>query len=181
MTNRSFNAPAAHLIDPNAVACLDVLGPTIQLLTPLAADEATPCLMRGVIPPEGIVPLHSHADPETFILVSGDVEGLSQSAAGFVWLRMQPGDIFHVPGGARHAFRNRSREPAVCTIVSTTRLGRFFERIGVPLATGAGRPTPPSPERIQHFLKVADEFGYWNATPEENAQLGLHLSPAPVR
>jgi uncharacterized RmlC-like cupin family protein len=30
-----------------------------------------------------------------------------------------PGDIFHVPGNAKHAFRNRSSEPAVAIIVTT--------------------------------------------------------------
>jgi hypothetical protein len=131
--------------------------------------------MQGTIPPGVIVPLHSHADPETFVMISGEIEGLSQSPDGFVWIKIRPGDIFHVPGGAKHAFRNHSAEPAVMTLISTAKIGRFFQEIGTPVGPGSRKPAPPSAEAIQHFLEVADRYGYWNATPEENAKVGLSL------
>jgi hypothetical protein len=68
-----------------------------------------------------------------------------------------------VPGNAKHAWRNASREPAVAIVVSTPRIGRFFREV-------AG---PPSDAAIQRFLEVAERYGYWNATPEENAGVGL--------
>jgi hypothetical protein len=37
---------------------------------------------------------------------------------------------------------------------------------------------PPSAEAIERFLATAERYGYWNATPEENAEVGLAL-PAP--
>ena len=40
-------------------------GATIDFLTPV--EDGAPCLMRGTIPAGGVVPLHSHADPETSI------------------------------------------------------------------------------------------------------------------
>ncbi len=73
---------AGHLVDPRNVETLNVLGPVVQFLTPPRAGE--PCVMRGTIPPGVTVPLHSHADPETFIQISGEIEGLSQSPEGFV-------------------------------------------------------------------------------------------------
>jgi uncharacterized RmlC-like cupin family protein len=175
MSNSVQDVPSATILDPNAVECLDVLGPTIQILTPLAGAADAPCIMRGVIPPGVIVPLHSHGDPETFIQMSGELEGLSLPAGGYVWVSIRPGDVFNVPGGAKHGFRNRTSRPAVCTIVSTTRMGRFFESIGIPVASGSVAPV--SPERLQRFLKTADAFGYWNASPEENARAGLDLPP----
>lgn len=30
--------------------------------------------------------------------------------------------------------------------------------------------------RLAHFATVAAEYGYWNATPEENAAVGIHFS-----
>lgn len=133
--------------------------------------------MRGTIPPGVIVPLHSHADPETFIQISGEIEGLSQSPEGFVWVSIRPGDIFHVPGGAKHAFRNLSAEAAVMILVSTPGIGRFFRDVGKPIAGGNRYSDPPSADAIQYFLRTAAAYGYWNATPEENASVGLSLTP----
>jgi hypothetical protein len=31
------------------------------------------------------------------------------------------------------------------------------------------------PDAIRHFLETAERYGYWNASPEENAQAGLRL------
>lgn len=169
---------SAHLVEAANTKRLDVLGPTIELLTSLAGEASDPCIMRGTIPPGGIVPLHSHADPEIFIMQSGDLDGLSQSPEGFRWVRIRRGDIFYVPGHAKHGFRNPSSEPAVSTIITTVKLGRFFERIGVAIV-GTGGPAPFSTDRLKCFLQISEEFGYWNASPDENAEAGLSL-PMPV-
>jgi hypothetical protein len=47
-------------------------------------------------------------------------------------------------------------------VVSTAKLGRFFREV-------AGEPLP-------RFLAIAARYGYWNATPEENAAVGLRLT-----
>ena len=98
-------AQAAHLIKPEQLETIDVLGPTIQFLTPPDAKDA-PCIMRGTIPPGISIPLHSHPDPETFLMISGTVEGLICRDHDFNWTRINAGDIFHVPGNAKHAWRN---------------------------------------------------------------------------
>jgi quercetin dioxygenase-like cupin family protein len=176
MPNAVLNERGAHIVDPCHIATLDVLGPTIQFLTPPEDDNA-PCIMRGMIPPGVFVPLHSHAAPETFLHISGGLEGLTQTAEGFQWVRIKPGDTFHVPGGAKHAFRNQSRQPTVSIVVSTSKMGRFFREIGTPVITGGHLSAPPSGEVFQHFMETAERYGYWNATPEENEQVGLYLLP----
>ena len=155
---------AAHLVDPRTAETIDVLGPTIQFLTAPVAKDDSPCVMRGTIPPGGIVPLPAHADPETCLPISGEIEGLAHSGESFRWIEIQPGDVFHVPGGAKHAWRNPSPEPAVMHIVSTGRLGSFFREVAAPAA-----------DPLRHFLETAERYGYWNATPEENAEVGLLL------
>jgi quercetin dioxygenase-like cupin family protein len=152
----------AYLIDPHAAETIEVLGPTVQFLTPPDGADAAPCVMRGTIPAGGFVPLHSHADPETFIAIAGELDGLSYGEDGrHEWVQVRPGDVFHVPGGARHAWRNDSGQPAVMTIVSTARMGRFFREI-------AGG----SPDR---FAATSERYGYWNGTPDDNARIGLDL------
>jgi quercetin dioxygenase-like cupin family protein len=86
MPSRILNERAVgHLVDPDEAETINVLGPTVQFLTPPEGENA-PCIMRGSIPPAGFVPMHSHADPETFMLLSGSVEGLVYEDERFRWV-----------------------------------------------------------------------------------------------
>jgi quercetin dioxygenase-like cupin family protein len=162
----------ARRVAANALETINVIGPSIEFLTPLEERDDAPCLMRGTIPPGVAVPLHSHADSETFLQVSGEVEALVEAEGGFDWVRIRIGDVFYAPGGAKHAFRNQGQELAVMILVSTCRMGRFFREISVPAAFATGAP---SGETIRHFLQTSARYGYWNATPEENARVGISL------
>ena len=173
MVNTLQQQPVAHLVDPERIETLDVLGPTIQVLTPPGADDWMPCLMRGTIPPGIVIPLHAHADPETFVLESGEVEGLALSDKA-EWMRIKAGDIFHVPGGAKHAWRNPTSTPVAMLIVSTAKMARFFQELGTPVRPGMPA-APPSPETLRGFLDTSERYGYWNASAEENASVGIVL------
>ncbi len=175
MLNAALRKRAAHVVDLRDAETIDVLGPTIQFLTPPGPSDDDPCVMRGTIPAGAPVPLHSHRDPETFFMISGEVEGLTETDDGFEWVRIKPGNVFHVPGGAKHAFRNVGDKPAVSLIATTSRMARFFKEIAGPPVGPA--PMPPSAETLRHFTETAERFGYWNATPEENAEVGLILPP----
>lgn len=112
-------------------------------------------------------PVHPDRRPQLVAEAVGPQhEGLAHSGESFRWIEIQPGDVFHVPGGAKHAWRNPSPEPAVMTIVSTGRIGSFFREVAAPAA-----------DPLRHFLETSERYGYWNATPEENAEVGL-LRPA---
>ncbi len=150
-----------------------MLGPTIQYLTPPDVDNGQPCVMRGTIAPGGVVALHSHPDPETFIALSGELEGLRMSAERFEWVPVRPGQALHVPPHARHAWRNPSRQPSVAIIVTTAALGRFLREIGTPLDHATPTPWPPTPTALKRFVEAARRYGHWNASPEENARVGL--------
>ena len=50
----------------------------------------------------------------------------------------------------------------------------YFQEVGTRAVPGA-YAAPPSREAIQRFLKVSERYGYWNATPEENARVGLSV------
>lgn len=119
--------------------------PRIEILSPV--EEEVPCVLRGTLPPGAEVPLHSHPDPETFVVVEGRCEGCR---AGDGWTPIGAGEAFHVASGVRHSFRNRGREPAVSIVVTTARLGRFFTELG-------DRPTP------EHLRRTAEKYGHWIA------------------
>jgi len=121
------------------------------------------------------VALHSHADPETFVVVAGELDGLTRYAHGSAWVPLHAGDIFHVPGDVPHAWRNRSTQPATALVLTTTRRARFFCDIAAP----ASCTHTPDPEVIATCPDVARRYGHWTATPEENAAIGLRVAPWP--
>jgi quercetin dioxygenase-like cupin family protein len=153
---------------------LDVFGPSVKFLIGPQSRDETPCVMKGTIPPGICVPLHSHAGIEAFFVLSGDLEVLTEEEGKARWITAGPGDFIEVPSEAKHGFRNRSKDPAVQLITTTSRLGRFFQEVGRSITQGE-RVSSPSPNERQRFLKTAERYGYWLATPEENAAVGISL------
>jgi hypothetical protein len=120
------------------------------------------------------VPLHSHPDAESFFVLSGAVQVLVERGTRLEWLDVRQGDFVHVPGGAKHAFRNTSGGPVVQLIATTPRLGRFFQETGKPVSAGVS-PSPPTPDDLRRFAEVAARYGHWMGSPEENAAVGITL------
>lgn len=165
----------SHIVPRGAYGTLDLFGPTVEYLTSPDEANAVYCVMLGTIPPGVAVPLHSHADFESFYVSSGTVLVLSERNHGFEWLPAKAGEFVHVPGGAKHAFRNESSEPTVQLIISTPRIGRFLREVGRPVTPGV-RLSPPTPGELKHFASIAAQYKYWTASPEENAKVGISLS-----
>ena len=160
-------------LNPTTGQVFDLFGPTVEFLTLLEEEHNNFCVLRGVIPPGVVIPLHSHGDREDFFVLSGEVEALRQGPQGYEWVAGKAGDYFHVPGNGQHAWRNVGSLPLVALMITTPKLGRFFQETGRPVT---GTPQPVTPEDLAHFLSVSNTYGYWSATPEENAAVGIHFS-----
>jgi quercetin dioxygenase-like cupin family protein len=160
-------------LNPTTGVRLDVFGPTVEFLTSPQDQHNQPCVIRGVIPPGVFIPLHSHLDTEDFYIISGQAQALKQTPEGYEWIDGKAGDLIHVPGGVHHAWRNVGSLPLVALLITTTKMGRFFQEVGRPVTD---TPQPVTPKDLIHFATVAAEYGYWNATPEENAAVGIHFS-----
>jgi quercetin dioxygenase-like cupin family protein len=160
--------------NPTTGRVTELFGPTVEYLTSPDDEHNDFCVLKGTIPPGVSVPLHAHADTEDFLVISGSVEVLQHDAQGDTWITAQAGDFIPVPRNARHAWRNLSSEPVVALIITTKRLGRFLQEAGRP-ATGAAQP-PPTPAELARFAAIVAKYGYWNATPEENAAVGIEMS-----
>jgi quercetin dioxygenase-like cupin family protein len=164
-----------HIVNEGTHGILEVFGPTVEFLIVPEKAEGAYCVMTGTIPPGVSVPLHSHPDIESFFLVSGAVQVMSQRNGKSKWFDVRPGEFVHVPSNAKHAWRNTSSEPAVQLITTTPKLGRFFQQIGRPVRAGAPL-APPTFDDLQHFMRVAAKYNYWLGSPAENAAIGLVLS-----
>ena len=152
---------------------LDLLdGGRLQPLSPSREDAY--CVMKGTIPPGVSVPIHSHADAESFYVLSGEAQVLVATEAGLQWQTLRPGDFIHIPGGAKHAWRNVSGEPMAALITCTAKLGRALREMGQ-LASEAGKRIP-RPADIQRLMEISERYGYWLGNPEENAAVGIELA-----
>jgi quercetin dioxygenase-like cupin family protein len=151
---------------PKVFSSQENLRPANVNLTEISENDADYCLILCTLPAGAFVPMHSHADRETFYVLSGKVEGLSVDR----WTTLGPGDVFDVLSGIKHAWRNSSQAAASMLCVTTTKMARFLRDISVSDgATG----------RVQHnerFLELVRANGYWLASPEENAAVGLTVN-----
>jgi quercetin dioxygenase-like cupin family protein len=153
---------------------LDFLGPQMQLMTSSEQADGAFSTMKGIMPPNSVVPLHSHTGAECFLMLSGTQDVLVESDGKMEWVSCHPGDYIYVPSGAKHAFRNVSDEDAVCFVTTTAKLGDFFVEAGRPVDAEKG-VAAPMPDDLARFVETAIKYGYWLATPEENAAVGLML------
>jgi hypothetical protein len=168
MFDTTISECAGRLVDPRNVETLEVLG--VQFLTP--PRDGDPCVMRGTVPLGITVPLHSQPDPETFIQVPGEIEGLSQSPEGlsgypsgrtiFSMCRAGRSTPFEICRPRRQSCPRQHLKDRPVLPGS-----RRADRWGKP-----GIRILPSADAIQYFLKTSAAYGYWNATPEENACVG---------
>ncbi|MDR6550224.1 cupin domain-containing protein [Paenibacillus qinlingensis] len=147
---------------------LDIMGPQIQLVTDSSVNKDY-SLMKAVVPPGVVVPVHSHADPETFVILQGELECFTEDK----WVTVKAGDSVDIPGNVKHAWRNSSNETVSLLVASTVKMGKFFNEIGRPVETVP--PGPPAPEVVGNFVQVAIAYGYWLGTPADNAAIGITL------
>jgi quercetin dioxygenase-like cupin family protein len=163
-------------LNPTTGLIVDLLGPTVEFLTSPQEKGIDFCVLRGVIPPGVSVPLHSHPDTEDFFIISGEVQAVRQGAHGYEWIEAKAGDYIHVPAGTRHGWRNASSKPLVALLIITTKLARFFQEVGKPITATPHSGTGEDPaDFLARQEKVCAKYGYWNATPEENAAVGIRF------
>ena len=154
---------------------MDVFGPTVEFISGPDDPGADFCVMRGVLPPGVVVPVHSHDDDEDFLILAGTHQVLVEDAHGPQWRDVHAGDYVHIPGGIVHAHRNVSDEPAVDLVITSTRLGQFFRELARP---DVGIKGPLTSDDLGQLIALSAKYGYILGTPEQNAAVGIELSVA---
>ena len=78
--------------------------------------------------------------------------------------------------GQREAcVRNASSVPATLALVTKSQLYQFFRELAKPFDPNQP-PSAPTPEAMQQLFEVAARYGYWLASPAENAAIGLNVA-----
>lgn len=57
-------------------------------------------------------------------------------------------------------------------LITTARLGRFFQAVGKPVTHP---PQPPTSEDVARLIATSARYGYSLGTPEENEAVGIQL------
>jgi quercetin dioxygenase-like cupin family protein len=164
----------ARVVRKSDCSAFEVLGARVEFLVGPQADDEAPCIIRGTMPPGVSVPIQSHKAVEIFFILSGTIEVLIEDGGKMSWVEASAGNLIEIPSRAKHAFRNRSRHPVINLLHTTSEHGRYFQEIGRP-ATSGESVSPPAPDEIERLLKTARHYGYWFATPAENASVGLTI------
>jgi hypothetical protein len=58
-------------------------------------------------------------------------------------------------------------------IITAKKLGRFFEESG---RSETNTTQPATSEDLARFEEISTRYGYWNASPEENAAIEIQIS-----
>ena len=148
-----------------------VLGVLMQFLIKPDTTSSKVALLHAELPPGTTIPLHSHADSETFYLLSGSLEVYKDKAG---WKTFEAGQAIAVSGGVKHALRNVSNESTFAIGVTGEELYKFFVELAMPLDR-ASPPAQPTPEQLQKLFAVAAKYGYWLGSPDDNAAVGIKL------
>ncbi len=143
----------------------DVFGPQLRCLTSLSGQDGDFCLLEAEVASGVLVPVHSHADRETFLVLSGTIEAWVEGH----WTALGEGDVLDVPGDRRHAWWKVSPGTATLLLATTMRMGRFLRDAGRPLAAAS---FPPTPAEMARFAGLAEAYGHWLGTAEDNAAAG---------
>ena len=118
----------ANVVDSVCGVPFNVGDITFELL--VSSEESAYWVMKGTLPADVSVPLHSHGDAESFYLISGEAQFLAPTGCGLQWKTLRPGDFVHIPGDVKHAWRNLSTNTAEVLLVTTPKLGCFLWEIG---------------------------------------------------
>lgn len=140
--------------------------PANRYLTEVTQGDGDYCVLLCTLPPGVVVPLHGHADRETFYVISGTPDAFM----GNHWETLVPGDVFDARNGIRHAWRNSAPSNVTMLCTTTMRMARFLRDATIDDGSADAQA------QAQHFLTLVQRHGYWLASPDENAAIGLSIN-----
>ncbi|HMS55034.1 MAG TPA: cupin domain-containing protein [Fimbriimonadaceae bacterium] len=140
--NRFEDAPALWIVRDHARFVGDL-------------PDSNLALVEFEVPPGSGTPPHTHASPEIFRILSGEITfGAFDGEPTF--LTAGPGSVVSVPSMAAHNYENRSGAPARMLVVLDQSMVTFFKELGKTEQPPAG---PPSDEEISEVMAACARHG----------------------
>jgi quercetin dioxygenase-like cupin family protein len=145
-----------ELIRRGQTESIDVLGIRMEWKVNERDTGRQYCLFEMTVPPGAGVPLHHHAEQETFWVVDGESEFGRVGKDGAEWFPIAAGDTVNVPGWAFHGFRNSGQGDARILLSCAAGLEGFFREVGLRLCPGDKLASgPPSESELQRVFGAA--------------------------
>ena len=150
-------------------------GVVAEVLLETRMGEIEVAVLRTSFAPGAIVPLHAHPEAEEHHVEAGHIEfyheGTWTDASAGTRLRVAPGDF--------HAMRNTGPNVAAMLTLLPGSLLAYVREVAPPLdGTPAAQLT--SDAAVAHVAERRSR-GYVNASPVDNAAIGIMLPPKPSR
>jgi quercetin dioxygenase-like cupin family protein len=110
------------------------------------------CVIDMHVPPGGGPGPHRHDFEETFIVLDGEIEVTFRGNKSI----LRAGETANIPSNAPHRFHNAFSIPArlIC-ICSPAGNDRFFQEVGVPVATRTTAPPKLDEKQMMEFVRKA--------------------------
>lgn len=163
-------------IDSAQASLFNVGGAMVRFLaSEMAFPEKSLDVLIGVLRPGVFVPLHSHAGPEWFFLLEGEMQAYTGDENGGSWETVRVGELVVLPTGVRHAWRNSTNDPVRVLSFAGTDIFAVMRKVAVP-ADHIQVALSPTQDFLQELQETAAKTGNWIATPDENAAIGLKLA-----
>jgi quercetin dioxygenase-like cupin family protein len=110
------------------------------------------CVIDMHVPPGGGPPPHRHDFEETFIVLEGEMQATFRGKKSIV----AAGETIHIPANAPHQFHNiSSAATRLLCICSPAGQDKFFQEVGVPVATRTTPPPKLDEKQQAEFMKKA--------------------------
>jgi quercetin dioxygenase-like cupin family protein len=142
---------------------LDIMGPLVDLSTRNGDDFV---VIRSIAPSGTVVPLHSHSERETMVIVEGKFTAWLEGS----WQTYGPGEIIEIASNEPHALRNDGPDEVSLVLVTTSRMANFLGTV-----SASQDNADVSPDRLAHFVRTAVAYGFWNGSIEDQAAIGIEL------
>jgi quercetin dioxygenase-like cupin family protein len=127
-----------------------VAGGTYTILVRGEDTAGRYCLIDLHIPPGAGPPPHRHDFEETFTLLEGELEFTFRGKK----MTAKAGETVHIPANAPHTFSNVSQGAArMLGMCAPPGLERFFEEVGVRVATRTEAPPKPDEAAAEELKK----------------------------
>jgi quercetin dioxygenase-like cupin family protein len=131
---------------------IGVVGDTYTILVSGDDTAGRYTLIDMHVPPGGGPPPHRHDFEEMFTILDGEIELTFRGVTAVA----RAGDTVNVPANAPHVFRNAAERPArLLCLCSPSGQERFFQAVGVPVASRTEAPPPLDDADTAAFIAKA--------------------------
>jgi quercetin dioxygenase-like cupin family protein len=144
------------------------------LASPEVTGSNSIAIIQGIVQAGDNVPLHSHADPECFYVLDGEMEIYQDRNGSHEWTLVKKGSLAITHSNVKHAWQNQSSGPCVCLVITGADVFKFLHDFSE-MQQFAMREGNSRQELMPKILKLAAETRGWIATLQENEAIGLKL------